>query len=162
MYSLSSKLIRVGWISHFWLLNDTHFVWLGALTMLVNNAINVFLITRNIILYAFFIKYLSVFVISIISKVLIKKKIVHQGFIQALWIMSVLWKKIELFKEKTILVSSIVTWNGKLKLKKVIKFWTAKWVNSQRHLKKVFCLWQIFLQEFAIHSYKGLLQAENF
>ena len=49
--------------------------------MLVNNAINVFLITRNIILYAFFIKYLSVFVISIISKVLIKKKIVHQGFI---------------------------------------------------------------------------------
>ena len=38
-------------MSHFWLLKDTHFVWLEALTMLVNNPISVFLRNLNIILY---------------------------------------------------------------------------------------------------------------
>ena len=32
MYSLGYKLIRAGWIIHFWLFNDTHFVWLDPLT----------------------------------------------------------------------------------------------------------------------------------
>ena len=36
------KLIRVGWIIHFWLLNETHFVWLEVLTMLFNNPIIIF------------------------------------------------------------------------------------------------------------------------
>ena len=36
------KLIKVDWISNFWLLKNTHFVWLEALTRLVNNTINVF------------------------------------------------------------------------------------------------------------------------
>ena len=44
LYSLGCKLIRVDWILHFWLLKDTHFVWLVALTMPVNNTINIFLI----------------------------------------------------------------------------------------------------------------------
>ena len=42
LYSLGCKLIRVGWVKRFWLLNETHFVWLDALTMSVNNIINIF------------------------------------------------------------------------------------------------------------------------
>ena len=37
MHSLGCKLVRVGWVMHFWLLKDTQIVWLEALTMLVNN-----------------------------------------------------------------------------------------------------------------------------
>ena len=40
--SLGCKLIRVGWILHFRLLKASHFVWLEALSMLVNNPINSF------------------------------------------------------------------------------------------------------------------------
>ena len=51
--------MRVGLISHFWLLNETHFVWLEALTLLLNNPINILLINPNIILdHVLFIKYL--------------------------------------------------------------------------------------------------------
>ena len=54
MQSLRTKLIRVVWIIHFWLLKDMHFVGLEALTMLINNLINVFQMNLNIILdYAF-------------------------------------------------------------------------------------------------------------
>ena len=53
MYSLGCKLIRVGRILNFWLLNDTHFVWLDTLTILANNLINIFLKNLNIILYYF-------------------------------------------------------------------------------------------------------------
>ena len=50
--------MKVGWIIHFWLLNDTHFVWLDALTMPVNNPLYIFLIDPNSILYHVpFIKY---------------------------------------------------------------------------------------------------------
>ena len=37
LHSLGPKLIRVGWISHFWLLKDTHLVWFDALSRAVNN-----------------------------------------------------------------------------------------------------------------------------
>ena len=53
MYSLGCKLIKVGWVPHFSLLKDTHFVWLEAVTMLVKNPINIFLINPGIILYYF-------------------------------------------------------------------------------------------------------------
>ena len=44
-----------------------HFVWINALTMLINNPINTFLANPNIILYYFpFIKYLW------ISKILLE------------------------------------------------------------------------------------------
>ena len=56
-----------------------------------------------------------------------------------------------------VLVSSIVTWNGLLKSKKVIKILTAKLVNIQGTLKNIFYLWRIFLQDFTIHNYKSLL-----
>ena len=39
---------------HFWLLNDTHSLWLDALTMSVNNPINIFLINSNNVLYYVF------------------------------------------------------------------------------------------------------------
>ena len=43
-----------------------HFVWLEALTMLLNNPINIFLINQNIILYhVLFIKYLWISKISL-------------------------------------------------------------------------------------------------
>ena len=46
--------MRVGWISHFWLLKNTHFVLLGAITTtLVNNEIKIFLIKTKIILCYF-------------------------------------------------------------------------------------------------------------
>ena len=46
-------------IIHSCLLNYTHLVWLDALTMLINNPINIFLMNQNIVLYYFsFIKYL--------------------------------------------------------------------------------------------------------
>ena len=44
----------VGWISHFWLFNDIHFVLLEALTMLDNTTINIFLLILSIILYHVF------------------------------------------------------------------------------------------------------------
>ena len=45
-----------------------HFVWLDALTMPVNNPINIFLINPNIILYHVpFIKYLWISEISLVS-----------------------------------------------------------------------------------------------
>ena len=43
MYSLGCKLIRVGWVADFWLPKDAHFAWLEALTILVNNPINIIL-----------------------------------------------------------------------------------------------------------------------
>ena len=43
--------MRVGWVTRFWLLKKTHFVWLDPLTWPVNNAINIFLTKPNIILY---------------------------------------------------------------------------------------------------------------
>ena len=68
MYSLECKLIRVGWISHLWLLKDTHFLWLERLTMLVNNTINIFLKMLNVTLYYVpFIKYLWRSKISLVS-----------------------------------------------------------------------------------------------
>ena len=51
--------MRVGWVIHFWLLNDTHFVWLDGLTILVNNPINIFLINPNIVLYYIYVLYIS-------------------------------------------------------------------------------------------------------
>ena len=42
MYSSGCKLIRVGWVVHFWLINDAYFVCLEELTMLVNDPINIF------------------------------------------------------------------------------------------------------------------------
>ena len=47
--SIHYKIIWVGWIMHWWL-NETHFVWLDAVTMSVNNPRNIFLINLNIIL----------------------------------------------------------------------------------------------------------------
>ena len=41
-YLVKCEIIRVGWVTPFWLLMDTNFVWLEALTMLVNNPINIF------------------------------------------------------------------------------------------------------------------------
>ena len=35
MYSLGCKLIRVGWVIHFWMLNDAHFVWLDPLLICI-------------------------------------------------------------------------------------------------------------------------------
>ena len=50
-YSLGCKLIRVGWIKHFWLLKNTHFVFLEALAIMwVVSTINNFLIIPNIVL----------------------------------------------------------------------------------------------------------------
>ena len=46
MYSLGCKLIKVGWVVHFWLLKDTYFVWLKTLTTLANNMINIFLVDQ--------------------------------------------------------------------------------------------------------------------
>ena len=34
---IGCKVMRVGWISYFWWYKDTHFAWLEALTILVNN-----------------------------------------------------------------------------------------------------------------------------
>ena len=52
LYSLGCKLLRVGWILHLWLLNGTTFVWLDALATLINNPINIFLLSSsNITLY---------------------------------------------------------------------------------------------------------------
>ena len=53
---------------HFWLLNETQFVWSDALTMLINNPINLFLINPNVILYHVpFNIYLSIYKISLAS-----------------------------------------------------------------------------------------------
>ena len=43
--------MRVGRVMHFSLFNDAGFAELEALTMLVNNQINIFLVNPNIILY---------------------------------------------------------------------------------------------------------------
>ena len=43
--------MKTVWISYFWLLRDTDFLWLEALTALVNNTIKFFLIIQSIILY---------------------------------------------------------------------------------------------------------------
>ena len=46
--------MRVGWILHFWLLKNTHFVLLGGITTtLVNNPIKKFLMKTKIILCYF-------------------------------------------------------------------------------------------------------------
>ena len=45
--------MKVGWVIHFWLIHDIHFVWLDALIMPVNNPINIFLINSNIVFYMF-------------------------------------------------------------------------------------------------------------
>ena len=51
------KLVKEGWVIHGWLFEDIHFVWLEALTIIVNdplklnNLINTFLINSNLILY---------------------------------------------------------------------------------------------------------------
>ena len=62
------KLIRVGGILHFWLLNETDFVWLNTLTGPVNNPRNILLINLNIILYhVLFIKCLWIYKRSLVS-----------------------------------------------------------------------------------------------
>ena len=48
---LDYKLIKVVSIIHIWLLKNTHFLWLDALTMPLNNPINNLLINTYIILY---------------------------------------------------------------------------------------------------------------
>ena len=63
---IGCKLVRVGWVLH-WLFMDTHFVWLEACTILVNNTINLFLIIPNILYHVSFIKYLWIFRISLVS-----------------------------------------------------------------------------------------------
>ena len=68
LHSLGCKLERVVRISHFQLLNETHFVWLDPLTTPVNNPINIFPINLNIILYhALYIKYLKISKTSLVS-----------------------------------------------------------------------------------------------
>ena len=60
MHSLGCKLIIAGWVVHLWLLNNTCFVWLEALTALVvvNNPINIFLINlKNYFVLFLIIKY---------------------------------------------------------------------------------------------------------
>ena len=58
----------IGWIIHFWLLKDTHFVSLEALTMLVNNTENIFLNNSEDYFISFlFIKYLWISNISLVS-----------------------------------------------------------------------------------------------
>ena len=53
---------------HFWLLSETHFAWLDPFTRPVNNPINTFLIDPNNILYhVFFIKYLWISKIALLS-----------------------------------------------------------------------------------------------
>ena len=53
---------------HFWLLNETHFVWLYALTILINNPLNFFLINSKIKLHhVLSIKYLWISKISLVS-----------------------------------------------------------------------------------------------
>ena len=52
MYSSGYKLIKVRWFSHFWLLKNTHFVWLKALN--ANNLINNFSVSPNIVWYYVF------------------------------------------------------------------------------------------------------------
>ena len=54
MHSIYYKLTIVGWVNHFWLVKDTHFVWLDPFTRPVNNPINIFLINPNIKLYPVF------------------------------------------------------------------------------------------------------------
>ena len=46
--------MKIGWILHFGLLRDRHFMWLEALTMLTNNRINIFLINPNSFIYYFY------------------------------------------------------------------------------------------------------------
>ena len=66
--------MRGGWVIHFWLLNDTHFAWLDALTMSVNNPVYIFLVNPNIFwYYVVFIKYLCISKISIGLKSTTKK-----------------------------------------------------------------------------------------
>ena len=78
VFSWGCKLIRAGWVIHFWLLDDSHFVWLDVISMPINNPINIFLINPNIILYyvfslniyvylCFFIKYLCIFKMLLVS-----------------------------------------------------------------------------------------------
>ena len=60
MYLFESKLKKVGWVVHCWLRKDSHFVWIEALTKLVDNSINIFLVNPNIILTFLTIKYLQI------------------------------------------------------------------------------------------------------
>ena len=57
MQSLGCKLIRVGLVKHFLLLKDTHFIWLDALTTLVNNPINIFNKPKHYFILFLIIKY---------------------------------------------------------------------------------------------------------
>ena len=78
VYSLGCTLIRVRWVAHFWLLNETHFVSLDALTMSANNPINIFLINPNVIIYhVLFIKYLWISTILLVS---IRLKLTETNF----------------------------------------------------------------------------------
>ena len=66
-FGLGYKLRRVGWIVHFWLLHDMHFVWLEEYFMLVDSKINIFSIIPSIILYnVLFIKYLWISKITLV------------------------------------------------------------------------------------------------
>ena len=47
------KWIIVGWVVHFWLFKETHFVWLDAVTRPVNNLLNIFFNKPK----CYFIKY---------------------------------------------------------------------------------------------------------
>ena len=57
-------------------------------------------------------------------------------------------------------VPHIVTWNRALSRKKSLKFEQQNELILKRTLKKLYA--SIFLQEFAIHDYKSLPQAEKF
>ena len=69
---------------HWSLFNDTHLVWLEALTTLVNNPINNFLINPNIILYHVFLYHIFLYQIFMnidditgINNIIINRKIVE-------------------------------------------------------------------------------------
>ena len=76
MYSLGCKLKRVAWILHYWLLNETYFIWLEALTMLLNNTINIFLINPNnyFILCSFHQIFMDIYNILSINRIKISTK----------------------------------------------------------------------------------------
>ena len=42
LYTIGCKFIIVGWVIHFWMLNDFNFVWLETFAILVDKKINIF------------------------------------------------------------------------------------------------------------------------
>ena len=76
MYLLECKVIRVGWVVHFWLPKDKNFVLLGALTRPVNNPINACIIKSNINLYHVFLLNIYGYckITGIKSRIIKKKK----------------------------------------------------------------------------------------